>query len=397
MLALKILVIMISTVLDKHANTKPMFTAGGEKRLVEVLRHFIRFGHEVTVLTTKDSSFAFEEERLKVKMIIAESLIEKTHLGNIGVVLNYLHRSLSTFHARKRSKGNFDAIIAATALLPDVLSCLLFLSKYRKAKGVIYLHHIFDVTHPNLKADFFKRMRIFLFSSLSVLQQRLVIKIIKRAKIVVFALPTTAMMLSKMLDKECIRKVENGVDLELARKARRISSFEGVYVGRLSAKKGAYDLIDIWRRVCDKYKYAKLAIAGSVEDPLVLKKVKAFNLGQNITIYEMVGEAKKFELMKSAKVFLFPSHEEGWGIAVSEALACKIPVVAYNLPAYSYAGNSIIKVRKGNTVEFAREVIQLLSDERARKALSGKAPYKVRGWGDIARDEITMITREVVG
>ena len=153
---------MISTVLDKGANTKPMFTSGGEKRLVEVLRHLIRFGHEVTILTTKESSLVFEEEKLKVKVIVVGSLIEKNQLGNISVVLNYLHSSLSTFHARKRSKGNFDAIIAATALLPDVLACLLFLSKYRKVKGFIYLHHVFTVKNPNLTTDFFKRIRLFI-------------------------------------------------------------------------------------------------------------------------------------------------------------------------------------------------------------------------------------------
>jgi glycosyltransferase involved in cell wall biosynthesis len=99
--------------------------------------------------------------------------------------------------------------------------------------------------------------------------------------------------------------------------------------------------------------------------------------------------------MKSAKVFLFPSYEEGWGIAVSEALACEIPVVVYDLPAYSYAGNSIIKVMKGNTVAFAGEVIQLLSDEKARLSLSVEAHKKVKDWGDIARDEIAMITQEL--
>lgn len=338
----------------------------------------------------------FDAERLKVKMIIVGSLIEKTQLGNIGVVLNYLHRSLDTFRVRKRSKGDFDAIIAATALLPDVLACLLFLSKYCRVNGFVYLHHIFNVTHPNMKTDFSKKARLLLFTSLSVLQQRLVIKLVKKYKIVVFALPITAMMLSKMLDKECIRTVENGVNLELARRAHPICSFEGIYVGRLSAKKGAYDLIDIWRRVCDKVEHAQLAIVGSIEDSLIFKKMKAVNLDQNITFYETVNETKKFELMKSAKVFLFPSHEEGWGIAVSEALACEIPVVVYDLPAYSYAGNSIIKVRKGNTAAFAREVIQLLSDEEARKALSVNAHKKVKDWSDIARDEISMITQELV-
>lgn len=385
---------MISTVLNKRADAKLKFTSGGEKRLIEILCHFIRFGHDVTVLTTKDSSLAFEEEGLKVKTISIGSFMEKIELGNIGVVLDYLYRTLCVLSVRKRLREDFDAVVTATALLPDVLSCL-FLSKYLRAKCFVHLHHLFNVTRQNIKTDLSKNVQSFLFSSLSVLQQRLVIKIVKKSGIAVFALPTTAIMLSKMLNKEHVRIVENGVNLELARKARPVCSFEGIYVGRLSAKKGAHDLVEIWRRVCDKYKHAKLAIVGSVEDPWFLKKMKAYGLDLNIDVYEAVDEIEKFELLKSAKVFLFPSHEEGWGIAVSEALACEIPVVAYDLPAYSYAGNSIIMVSEGDVARFAREVIQLLSNEKARKALSAEAYKNVKDWSEVARDEIAMMTQEL--
>lgn len=387
---------MISTVLNKHVKAKPEFTAGGEKRLVEILRHMIRLGHDVTVLTTKDSGLALKGEKLGVKTVILGSFAGKLEIGNIGVILDYLHRLLCVFRERKRLKDDFDAIVTATALLPDALACLLFLARYRKVKCVIHLHHIFDFTYPDIKAGFLKKTRVFLFSSLSGLQQLLVIKIIKRYKIVVFALPMTAIMLSKTLHSEFIRQVENGVNLKLAGEARPVNNFEGIYIGRLSAKKGAYDLIDIWRHICDKYEHAKLAIVGSIEDPLVLKEIKTHGLELNISFYGVVSETKKFELLKSSKVFLFPSHEEGWGIAVSEALACEIPVVAYDLPAYSYAGNSIMKVRKGNTVAFASKVIQLLSDEKARKDLSTGTHKNVKDWSEVARDEIAMMTKELV-
>ena len=39
-------------------------------------------------------------------------------------------------------------------------------------------------------------------------------------------------------------------------------------------------------------------------------------------------------VVKSVLVFVFPSHEEGWGIAICEAMACGLAVVAYDLPAY---------------------------------------------------------------
>lgn len=384
---------MISNVLDKHAHAPCRFTSGGERRLIEILRHFQRANHEVTVLTTKDSSMALEEEQLKVRMVVLESFLVKIESSNIGVVLSYFFRILSVVAVRKRVRVSFDAVIAATALLPDVLASLFFLSKCPKAKGFVYFHHMFNLTCPSANTGYFQKIRSLLFSSVSALQQRLALRIIKKIHVSVFALPVTARALSKMLGREQIRIIENGVNLESVWKTRATSSFDGIYVGRLSAKKGAYDLIDIWRRVCSRYEHAKLAIVGSVEDPLVIQKVKTCKLGSNISIYEVVDEIKKFELLKSAKVFLFPSHEEGWGTAVSEALACEIPVVAYDLPAYSYAGDSIVRVVKGDTEAFANQVIRLLSGEEARKALSAGARKRVKDWSEIARNEIAIIAQ----
>ena len=41
-----------------------------------------------------------------------------------------------------------------------------------------------------------------------------------------------------------------------------------------------------------------------------------------------------FRLLKAAPIFLFPSHEEGFGMAIAEAMACSCAVVAYDLPVY---------------------------------------------------------------
>ena len=42
--------------------------------------------------------------------------------------------------------------------------------------------------------------------------------------------------------------------------------------------------------------------------------------------------------MKSSKLFIFPSYEEGWGISITEAMACGLAVVCYDLKAYDVFG-----------------------------------------------------------
>ena len=47
-----------------------------------------------------------------------------------------------------------------------------------------------------------------------------------------------------------------------------------------------------------------------------------------------VGEQKEvYALLKAAKVSVFPSAREGFGIAVLEALACGVPVITTSAPA----------------------------------------------------------------
>jgi glycosyltransferase involved in cell wall biosynthesis len=56
--------------------------------------------------------------------------------------------------------------------------------------------------------------------------------------------------------------------------------------------------------------------------------------GLPIELAGYVDEATKFDILSRSKLFVFPSVEEGWGIAVAEALAVGTPVVAYDLPVY---------------------------------------------------------------
>jgi glycosyltransferase involved in cell wall biosynthesis len=53
-----------------------------------------------------------------------------------------------------------------------------------------------------------------------------------------------------------------------------------------------------------------------------------------ISLKGFVDETTKYELMKKAKFFLFPSREEGWGIALAEALYCECLGLCYELPHY---------------------------------------------------------------
>jgi glycosyltransferase involved in cell wall biosynthesis len=95
--------------------------------------------------------------------------------------------------------------------------------------------------------------------------------------------------------------------------------------------------------------------------------------------------------MKSSKVLLYPDHEAGfgWGLAVCEALACGIPVIAYNLPAYrEFFREGTHLVEFGDLAEFAKATLEILNNESARIELGSKGKEFVQryDWEIVSKD-----------
>ena len=150
-------------------------------------------------------------------------------------------------------------------------------------------------------------------------------------------------------------------------------AYDGIFLGRLSPSKGIFELIDIWKKVTNVIPQAKLAIIGggnkNTRDAL-LKKIRDANLEKNIDLLGFFEDEKAHSILKSGKVFLFPSHEEGWGIAIAEAMACGLPVVSWNLPSYGETfENHILQVKENDAGLFSKYVLDLLRDGSKRKEI----------------------------
>jgi glycosyltransferase involved in cell wall biosynthesis len=105
-------------------------------------------------------------------------------------------------------------------------------------------------------------------------------------------------------------------------------------------------------------------------------------------------EKDKIATLKSSRVFLFPSYEEGWGIVVAEAMACGLPVIAYDLPAYReifHAG--MLRVPVGSVAKFADATKAVLRDEekRVRLGREGRIQAEEYDLEEIAATELHLI------
>ena len=138
-----------------------------------------------------------------------------------------------------------------------------------------------------------------------------------------------------------------------------------LFLGRLHAKKGLDVLLDAWPNVRASREAARLVIAGAGDIRLPADvEYKGF----------VTGEAKA-ECLSAADVFVLPSHNENFGIAVLEAIAAGVPVVVSPgvqlAPWVAERQFGVVADRTPSAV--AGAILQVLGDAelRSRVARSG--------------------------
>jgi len=150
-----------------------------------------------------------------------------------------------------------------------------------------------------------------------------------------------------------------------------------IYVGRLHPTKGVEDLIKAWAAVNRDLPEERLTIVGAAhpEYLVVLRRsIEALGLSRVVDVRTDADDPTKFALLSSARLFAFASHEEGWGIALAEAMAFGLPCVTYDLPAFQEifpVGRVWCPVK--NVDAFANQVIALLRDDQRRASIGEEA------------------------
>jgi len=166
-----------------------------------------------------------------------------------------------------------------------------------------------------------------------------------------------------------------GVDVDVIRSCLpREAGLDAIMIGRISREKGAFDLIEIWEKVVREVPSAKVGVIGAKtsEFDQWAAQLKTSQMEGNIT-YLGTGLPQEdvYGLTKGAKLFVFPTHIEGWGIAFAEAICCGLPIVSYDIsPLNTFGAEGIEFVPYLDKAEFAGRIIELLNDVSKRKEMS---------------------------
>jgi glycosyltransferase involved in cell wall biosynthesis len=102
-----------------------------------------------------------------------------------------------------------------------------------------------------------------------------------------------------------------------------------LFLGRLHEKKGCDLLLDAFASIAGRDPTLHLVVAGPTESPLYAQlrgRSESRGVADRVTWTGMLSGTRKWGALYAADLFVLPSHQENFGIAVVEALACGTPV-----------------------------------------------------------------------
>lgn len=349
--------------------------SGGDAWFIEVVKRFT--GYELTIMAPESGILECQNRGLEN--------CEFCEVGGRGkirnVLLNYILRTFVAAGILKRL--NADVVYASSDFFPDVLPALFYKLIHPKSLWVQKVYHL--APRRRFHAWMLQKISHIAISwkaDLVLVDNRDIAQKLSHfgCRSVYVCRPGVAMS-----DDESNKSLDNG------------PRCGAVYSGRIHAAKGIEELLEVWSLVHNCVPGAILSIMGTGEDGY---------LGEVKTLVEVLGIADVvhfvgylypdavFEMLRSSIVCVTASREEGYGLAVMEALACETPVVCWDIPAFKEAfGDSVISVAEGDKVTFSKKVVELIQDEDILSAAQDviRDKFRVSSWQVSAEYEESLI------
>jgi len=352
--------------------------SGSDQRALNWGKIFIKKGYTVTVLTHAagtDRYTGFDY------IITAKDSLK----GDLGIATGYVFRGIKASgilsNMLKESSASDAVIYSSSDLLPDSIPAIYAIIRNPSLKWIAGLHLVAPNPFKGFKKIFADGYTVPALSALYYfLTQRLVMRFMKKY--------AHTVMVSNSMDREFLLNKKGflpdkvivtygAVDWAAVDKAKQKLSYDACYVGRFHKQKGFFDLIEAWKLVCRKFPDSEIAIVGNdVNFDEVVEIVKKSGLTNNVKLLGFLNGIEKFNVMKASKICVFPSTYESFGMVAAEAMACGLPVVAYDLPIYKEIYPSgMLKADIGDIGSLAECIIELIENEKLRLKMSREA-YK---------------------
>lgn len=141
------------------------------------------------------------------------------------------------------------------------------------------------------------------------------------------------------------RVIPNGIDTSVAQNLKKPESsndvFKIIFIGRLERRKGVFDLLEVYKQLCDHINAQNIALHIVGNGPLKneIDNYISTHAIQNIHFYTNADDQQKNELLVQSDLMVAPAlYGESFGIVLLEGMALGIKVVGYGNAGYLNIG-----------------------------------------------------------
>ncbi len=246
-------------------------------------------------------------------------------------------------------------------LQPDILHTH---ETYGLCLGNITIPHVFTVhgfDHANLIADSAKfghlRSRLWKYVERRGLAAQ---------KHIISITPYVRQMIEP-LTKATIYDIDNPVDERFFKIERRTEPGRILCVGWINERKNTLGSVEAFADIADRFPQAKLIIAGQAREQDYFNRIKQsitqHRIGDKVELLGHINHVQLADELARACVFLLPSRQENSPMAIAEAMAAGVPVIASNRCGMPYM---VTEGQNGFLVE--PESTEQITDRLARLA-----------------------------
>lgn len=384
----------------RRADSELVFS-GGERRFIEICKEWVKLGNEVHVIGSEYVSRLFKMFGLRTHIHFYNPSL------NPPVIVDF---SNSIKISRKIPGNRFDFIYCPSEQFSYLVPSVMAKNKLKvplvvsinlldpgEIKVFTFFKMILNLDHSKF---FLRKLGGILLLTYETYVRNL---LLKKADLIFSVSKYTKKLLMKMrIDNKRIFPVAGGIHydyIQTIRSQKKI--YHACYMGAIHPRKGVFDLVKLWKEIIKKESNAKLLILGEGDKGYVDKfkeSIKKHNLQDNITILGFKTGEEKYKLLKQSEIFIFPSYSDLFAGAICEAMACGLPVVAYDLPAYhDFYNNDIVYIHKGDITGLIEATSVLLEDDELKNKLKERGLRRSQNynWTEIAKNEMEIVTQHL--
>jgi glycosyltransferase involved in cell wall biosynthesis len=285
----------------------------------------------------------------------------------------------------------------------DLFHCPFYgLPVYQPCPMVVTIHDIIYEIHP----EWFPKLQGASFRFLSRLGAKTARKVIavsehtKKDIMERYHVPESKIEVIYEAPDDMYRIIKDEALLKRTKQKFGITKDFLIHVGAIHKRRNIVSLLKVFKRLKESGRDLQLVLVGSIQWPFIDLKQLLLEMGlkSDVVHLEFISDENLACLYNAARLFVYPSLYEGFGLPLVEAMACGTPIAASNVSSIpEVIGDAGILFDPYNEDEILDSIKTIIDDKNARDSLISRGSDRVRrySWSGAAKRTIELYNRSL--